>query len=149
LADIADGRPFFAKVIETGSHPGNLDRIASGEADATAVDNVTYAFWCHYRPAAARHVRVLARTPASPAIPFVTSVATAPTTVAILCDALTRLGGEPRTAAARAGLSITGIVDMPAAAYRRLLEYEREAANSAIPSTLKAGGIDDRGEIAA
>jgi hypothetical protein len=24
LADIADGRPFFAKVIETGSHPGNL-----------------------------------------------------------------------------------------------------------------------------
>ena len=29
LADIADGRPFFAKVIETGSHPGNLDRIAA------------------------------------------------------------------------------------------------------------------------
>jgi hypothetical protein len=26
LADIADGRPFFQKVIETGSHPGNLDR---------------------------------------------------------------------------------------------------------------------------
>ena len=26
LADIADGRPFFAKVIETGSHPDNLER---------------------------------------------------------------------------------------------------------------------------
>jgi ABC-type phosphate/phosphonate transport system substrate-binding protein len=133
LADIADGRPFFAKVIETGSHPGNLDRIASGEADATAVDNVTYAFWCHYRPAAARHVRVLGRTPASPAIPFVTSVATAPATVAILRDALTRLGREPHAAAVRADLSITDIVDVPAAAYSRLLEYEREAAELGYP----------------
>jgi ABC-type phosphate/phosphonate transport system substrate-binding protein len=44
LADIAGGRAFFSRVIETGSHPGNLDRIARGEADATAVDNVTYAF---------------------------------------------------------------------------------------------------------
>ena len=133
LADIADGRPLFAEVIETGSHPGNLDRIARGEADATAVDNVTYAFWRHYRPEAARHVRVLARTPPSPAIPFVTSVATPPATMAILRDALTRLGREPHAAAARAGLSITDIVDMPAAAYSRLLEYEREAAELDYP----------------
>jgi ABC-type phosphate/phosphonate transport system substrate-binding protein len=133
LADIADGRSFFSKVVETGSHPGNLDRIARGEADATAVDNVTYAFWCHYRPEAARQVRVLARTPASPAIPSVTSFATPPATVAILRDALTRLGREPHTATARAGLWITGIVDVPAAAYRRLLEYEREAAELGYP----------------
>jgi ABC-type phosphate/phosphonate transport system substrate-binding protein len=133
LADIADGRPFFAKVVETGSHPGNLDRIARGEADATAVDNVTYGFWCHYRAAAERHVRVLARTPASPAIPFVTSVATPPATVAVLRDALIRLGRAPHAAAARAGLAITDIVDVPAAAYRRLLEYEREAAELGYP----------------
>ena len=50
-----------------------------------------------------------------------------PAAVAILRDALTRLGREPHTAAARAGLTITDIVDVPAAAYRRLLEYEREA----------------------
>jgi ABC-type phosphate/phosphonate transport system substrate-binding protein len=133
LADIADGRPFFAKVFETGSHPGNLDRIAHGEADATAVDNVTYAFWCRYRPGAARQVRVLAPTPPSPAIPFVTSAATPPATVAILRDALTRLMREPHTAGARAGLTITDIVDVPAAAYRRLLEYEREAAELGYP----------------
>jgi ABC-type phosphate/phosphonate transport system substrate-binding protein len=133
LADIADGKPFFAKVIETGSHPGNLDRIARGEADATAVDNVTYAFWRRYRPEAARQVRILAQTPPSPAIPFVTSVATPAPTVAILRDALTRLGREPHTAAARAGLGITDIVEVPATAYRRLLEYEREAAELNYP----------------
>jgi hypothetical protein len=47
--------------------------------------------------------------------------------------ALTRLGREPHTATARAGLSITDIVDVPAAAYRRLLEYEREAAELGYP----------------
>jgi ABC-type phosphate/phosphonate transport system substrate-binding protein len=133
LADIADRRPFFAKVIETGSHPGNLDRIAGGEADATVVDNVTYAFWCRYRPEAAPRVRILARTPPSPAIPFVTSVATSAPTVAILRCGLTRLGRDPHTAAARAGLGITDIVDVPAAAYSRLLEYQREAAELGYP----------------
>ena len=96
LADIAAARPFFTKVIETGSHPGNLDRIARGEADATAVDNVTYAFWCHHRPEAARCVRVLASTPPSPAIPFVTSVATPPATVQILRKALDVLAHDAR-----------------------------------------------------
>ena len=62
-----------------------------------------------------------------------TSVATPPATVAILRDALTRLGREPHTAPARAGLSIADIVEVPAAAYRRLLEYEREAAGLGYP----------------
>jgi ABC-type phosphate/phosphonate transport system substrate-binding protein len=128
LAEIAQGRPFFSRVIETGSHPGNLDRISRDEADATAVDCVTYAFWRRYRPQAAEQVRVLARTPPSPAIPFVTSVETPAEIVALLRDALARLGREPGYAAARVGLLITNIVDVPAAAYRQLLDYEREAA---------------------
>jgi hypothetical protein len=53
--------------------------------------------------------------------------------VAILRDALIRLGREPHAAPARAGLTITDIVDVPAAAYRRLLEYEREAAELGYP----------------
>jgi ABC-type phosphate/phosphonate transport system substrate-binding protein len=134
LADIADGRPFFAKVIETGSHPGNLDCIARGEADATAVDNVTFAFWCRYRPEAARQVRILASTPPSPAIPFVTSAATPPATVQILREALDILAHEARHAAARIGLLVTGIVDLPDAAYRALHDYEREAGELGYPA---------------
>jgi ABC-type phosphate/phosphonate transport system substrate-binding protein len=134
LADIADGHPFFAKVIETGSHPGNLDRIARGEADGTAVDNVTYAFWCHYRPGAAREVRVLAPTPPSPAIPFVTSVATPPATVQILRTVLRILVHDARYQAVRAGLLLSDIVDLPDTAYRRLLDYEREAGELGYPA---------------
>jgi ABC-type phosphate/phosphonate transport system substrate-binding protein len=133
LADLAGGRPFFAQVVETGSHPGNLDRVARGEADGTVVDNVTYAFWSRYRPEAARQTRILARTPPSPAIPFVTSVDTPPATVALLRTALRRFAREPRFADVRAGLLITDIVDVPEARYAALLDYEREAAALGYP----------------
>ncbi len=133
LADIAKGRRVFSRVVETGSQPGNLDRIARGEADVTAVDCVTFAFWCRYRQEAAEHVRVLTQTPPSPAIPFVTSAATLPATAALLRDALRRVAREPRFAAVRAGLLIADIVDLPAAAYHRLLDYQREAAELNYP----------------
>ena len=94
LAEIAGGRPFFSQVIETGSQPGNLDRIARGEADATAVDCVTYAFWRQYRPAAAERVRVVAQTPPSPAIPFVTSADTPAATVGLRTRRAARAGTE-------------------------------------------------------
>jgi ABC-type phosphate/phosphonate transport system substrate-binding protein len=134
LAEIAAGRPFFARVTETGSQPGNLDRIARGEADATAVDCVTFAFWSQFRPDAALQVRVLASTPPSPAIPFVTSVAMPPATVEMLRTALRTLIREPRYEAARRGLLLRDIVDLPDAAYRGLLDYEREAAALGYPA---------------
>ena len=133
LADIANGQLFFAKVIETGSHPGNLDRIARSEADATAVDNVTYAFWRRHRPEAARQVRILASTPPSPAIPFVTSIATPAVTVQILRKALSLLAHDACYEAVRAGLLLTDVVDLPDTAYRRLLDYQREAGDLGYP----------------
>jgi ABC-type phosphate/phosphonate transport system substrate-binding protein len=133
LAELAGGRPLFARVIETGSQPGNLDRIARGEADVTAVDCVTYAFWSRHRPDAARATRVLAETPPSPAIPFVTSVATPPATVACLRAALRELARAPRFAAVRAGLLLEDIVEVPEARYAALLDYEREAAALGYP----------------
>jgi ABC-type phosphate/phosphonate transport system substrate-binding protein len=133
LAEIAGGRPFFAQVVETGSQPGNLDRIARGEADATAVDCVTYAFWCRYRPEAARYVRVLAQTRPSPAIPFVTSVATPVPTVEALRAALRRVASERHYAALRDDLLLGDIRDLPDAAYHPLLDYEAAAATLGYP----------------
>jgi ABC-type phosphate/phosphonate transport system substrate-binding protein len=134
LAEIAGGWPLFARAIETGSQPGNLDRIARGEGDATAVDCVTYAFWCRHRPELAQRVRVLAPTPPSPAIPFVTSVATPAPTVAILRAAMRRIVAEERYRPVREGLMLADIVDVPDTSYRALLDYEREAAALGYPS---------------
>jgi ABC-type phosphate/phosphonate transport system substrate-binding protein len=133
LAEIAGGKPFFRVVIETGGHPASLERLIRGEGDVASVDCVTYAFWRKYRPEAAARVRILAKTPPSPAIPFVTSVATPEVTVDLLRTALRILGNEPRYAAVCAGLMITAIEDVPDAAYRGLLDYEREAAELGYP----------------
>jgi ABC-type phosphate/phosphonate transport system substrate-binding protein len=134
LAEIAGGRPFFTATPVTGNHPASLDRMLAGEGDVASIDCVTYAFWRHYRPEAAERVRIIGETPPSPAIPFVTSVATPPATVEILRAALRRIGGEPRYAEVRSGLMIAGIEDVPDAAYRGLLDYEREAAELGYPT---------------
>ncbi len=133
LAEIAGGRAFFREIVVTGSHPASLERLLRGEGDAASIDCVTYAFWRHYRPEAAARVRIVGETPVSPSIPFVTSVATPPKLVEILRSALRRLAREPRHAAARAGLRIADIVELPDSAYRGLLDYEREAAALGYP----------------
>jgi ABC-type phosphate/phosphonate transport system substrate-binding protein len=133
LAEIAGGRPFFRAVVETGGHPASLDRLLRGQGDVASIDCVTYAFWKLHRPEAAARVRIVGETPPSPAIPFVTSVATPPTIVGLWRAALRRVASEPRYAAARAGLMITGIEDVPDTAYRGLLDYETEAAALGYP----------------
>ena len=95
---------------------------------------MTYAFWCRYRPEMAPKVRVLARTPPSPAIPFVASIATPAATVAILRAALRSVVHEERYRAIREGLMLADIVDVPEARYRALLDYEREAAALGYPA---------------
>jgi ABC-type phosphate/phosphonate transport system substrate-binding protein len=136
LAEIADGKPFFRQVIETGGHPASLERLIRGDGDVASIDCVTYAFWKHYRPEAAAQVRILAETPTSPAIPFVTSVTTPTATVDLLRIALRALASEPRYEALRAGLKIAGIADVPDAAYAGLLDYEREAAALGYPELI-------------
>jgi ABC-type phosphate/phosphonate transport system substrate-binding protein len=133
LAEIAGGKPFFRAVIETGGHPASLERLLRGDGDLASIDCVTYAFWRRHRPEAAARVRVIAETPLSPAIPFVTSVATPADVVDLLRHALRTVASEPRYAAARAGLMIAAIEDVPDAAYAGLLDYEAEAAQLGYP----------------
>ena len=133
IADLAGGRPFFGSVEEAHGHPANLDRVAAGEIDATCVDCVTYAFCCRYRDAVRERTRILAATPPSPAIPFVTSAATPPRMVAALRTALARVGSAPEHAEIRAALLLTAISPADEAAYPRLMELEQEAAALGYP----------------
>ena len=132
LADIAGGQPFFARCEETGSQPANLERVAAGEADATCVDCVTYAFNLEHKPHL-RGLRVLAGTPPSPAIPFVTAAATPEPLFRALQAALLRVGSAPEHAAARVGLHIAAITPPEGTDYAVQLRYEAEAAAMAYP----------------
>ena len=128
LADVAGGRPFFARVVETGSHAASMALVQDGGADAAAVDNLTYAFHADHRPAALAGLHVLCATLASPAIPFVTSSATPPDTVAALRRALAIVSQDREFAAVRQSLRLCGILPPQRSDYTLLLRYESDAA---------------------
>jgi hypothetical protein len=54
----------------------------------------------------------------------------------ILRNALHRVATDPRYAAARGGLMISGVEDVPNEAYRGLLDYEKQAAALGYPQLL-------------
>ena len=133
FAPIAGGRPFFGRVIETGSHPASMERVLRGEADAASIDCLTYAFFKDHRPAFVEGLRVLAETPPSPAIPFVTSRQTPSSSVESMRRALLRLARDPRHRPVLDGLRIRTISPAVPEAYGVLLDYERQAADLGYP----------------
>ncbi len=133
LAGIGARAAFFGSITETHSQPGNIQRVAAGEADATCVDCVTYAFFQRHRPAVAEHTRILAATASTPSIPFVTAAATPEPMVTALQAALFRVARAPRWAAARAGLMLADILPPDPAAYAAQLACTQEAAALGYP----------------
>ena len=127
IAEIAHGKPFFASIIETHSQPGNIERVARGEVDASCVDCVTYAFFRRHRPELGNLTRILAATPPSPSIPFVTSSRTPDGIVTLLREALLAVARSETWASARAGLMLRDILPVEPESYEVQLRYEREA----------------------
>jgi ABC-type phosphate/phosphonate transport system substrate-binding protein len=121
-----DGR-FFASVALSGSHPRSLDMVRQGEVDTASVDCLTWAFAAEHAPDLTAGLRVLAETPPSPAIPFVTGLDATPDEIAALRRALAVIGSEPDYARIREGLRLRMIGQVPATAYQSLLDYEAEA----------------------
>ena len=78
-------------------------------------------------------LRVLAETPESPAIPFVTSIATPEDKAARLQTALFRLAADPVHRPILDGLRLRAFTKPEPAAYARLLDYEKQAADLGYP----------------
>jgi ABC-type phosphate/phosphonate transport system substrate-binding protein len=125
--------PFFGSVTETGTHTESLRRVAAGELDVASIDCVTFGFFGDCRPDTVSGLRVLDETPESPAIPFVTSVATPADQVEALRSALLRLATDPARKSVLQGLHIKAITAIEPSAYQRVMDYEREAADRGYP----------------
>lgn len=126
-----EGR-FFGEVLVSGSHVASMAMVASGAADAAAIDCVTFGFAARLRPALTEGLRIMAETPSSPAIPFVTAAATPQATAQRLTQALT--DPAPALAAALQALSIRYIAPPQPEAYDAVLAYEAEASAMGYPT---------------
>ncbi len=101
--------------------------VADGAADVAAIDCVTHALLARHRPRALAGTRMLCRTAAAPAPPFVTRAGAAPELVARLRAALQAAIEDPALAGARADLLLDGIEVLPPRAYRRIRAFARYA----------------------
>jgi ABC-type phosphate/phosphonate transport system substrate-binding protein len=125
--------PFFGSVIESGSHTESIRQVAAGDLDAASIDCVTYGFFSECCPDKVSALRVLDESPESPAIPFVTSIATPPDQIETLRSALLRLANDPSRKPVLRGLWIRTITAVDPAVYERVMAYEREAADLGYP----------------
>jgi ABC-type phosphate/phosphonate transport system substrate-binding protein len=107
--------------------------LQAGGADCASIDCLTYVFAQDYQPEQVAGLRILAQTPASPAIPFVTSDKTDAGTVAVLKRCLLQLSEDPRFGAALSGLRIARIEPAPEGEYSGIMDWEREAADLGYP----------------
>jgi ABC-type phosphate/phosphonate transport system substrate-binding protein len=128
LAPLAGGAPFFADVRVTGAHVASLAAVAVGDSDIAAIDCVTYGLVARHAPERAEGVRILARTPASPTLPFIASLALPETTRALVRETLFEALAARELEDARSTLGILGAEALGPEAYLRVDELERRAA---------------------
>jgi ABC-type phosphate/phosphonate transport system substrate-binding protein len=133
LARIAGGSSFFSSVVMTGGHVASLERLGDRSIDVCSIDNVTWGFFRKFRPIAAKRYRILEETVPSPSLPFITSVDTTESDAIAIAEALHEIMEDPETADIRGTLELAGLSVPDFAAYERLAEYEREAANLGFP----------------
>ena len=119
-----DGR-FFGAIVVTGAHRASLAAVAEGRADAASVDCVTYGLLCRHAPGAVAGLRVLAETPATPALPFITRAGAPPNELAALRAAL----DQPDAALAFAGVTV-----LPDGTYDALSGLAAAAARLGYPT---------------
>jgi ABC-type phosphate/phosphonate transport system substrate-binding protein len=127
LAPIARGRRIFTEVLVTGSHAASLAAVAAGEADIAAIDCVSFGLLARARPDLFDGVAVVARSQATPGLPFVVSAELGGSLTAALRVALFAALSDPGLADDRRTLGLKGAAILTDADYADVAEIERAA----------------------
>jgi ABC-type phosphate/phosphonate transport system substrate-binding protein len=128
VAPLAKGAPFFSSVVVSGSHRRSVELVACGQADLAAVDCVSWAHFRRYDPALTSTLRVLAWSPLSPSLPFITALATDEKSIAALVAALEELTSATALEDVRRDLLLDGAERYRGEGYVDVLRLERQAA---------------------
>lgn len=127
-----DGR-FFSAVVETGGHVASIAAVTAGVADVAAIDCVTYGSLRRFAPDLLVGVRVLARTPAGPGLPFITRASVSDGEVEAMRRVLRAALADPAMEQVRETLALRDIAILSDANYSRLLVFEEEARSMGYP----------------
>jgi ABC-type phosphate/phosphonate transport system substrate-binding protein len=132
VAPHAGGQPFFAAVLETGTHLESLRAVRTGRADLAAIDCVTHGLATLHAPELLEQTRILTMTDATPGLPFVTTPRTEASEMIALRGALTKVAHS--SAAAALGLVNVAVQGLDSYAPVLALEQKAVAAGYAVLS---------------
>lgn len=127
LAPLAKNGHFVSQAIETGGHRKSIAALREDKADFAAIDCVSYALLMRHQPALLFGTRVIAASPPTPSLPYVTARETPDQDLARMRNGLKEALIEPGLAWARDALLIAGAEILPDDAYEIMLAQEREA----------------------
>ena len=113
IAPLADGRPFFGKTIETGTHRASLRALAEDRADICTVDAVCWALASRHDAATTRHLRLIGQTPMTPGLPLICAASRTDDEVAAVRAALAEAITERLDPATRSALMLDGLKILP------------------------------------
>ena len=133
LAPLALGMPMFSEVVVTGAHAASLVAVESGEVDLAAIDCVSFGLILRAAPEFGESIAVIARTPTSPALPFIAAAGLPREAHAAAREALADVLADPTLARVRADLGLIGMSVLPPQAYRRIDELETFAVGLGYP----------------
>jgi len=133
FAPLSEDGKFFSGTVESGAHAASLEMVAQGKADVCATDCVTHALLSRYRPDAVRGLRVLAQSPSTPGLPYVTRATMDEEGVARLRAAVAAAAVDPDLADVREALFIAGMDPMPLSSYARIEEIVQGAHDLGYP----------------
>src|SRR5262245_25059595 len=133
LAPLARGVNFFSEVKTSRSHIGSIEMVSSGGADVAAIDNVTLGLVGRYRPALRSKVRILARSPSAPGLPYVTACGKSKDGIRRLRDSLKAAHDDPAARDTREQLLISGVEVLSDSAYAAIDRFEGDAIAAGYP----------------
>jgi len=109
LAGLVDSdRHFFGSVVISGRHTASLRMVACGEADCAAIDVVSCAYIRRDEPETVAAIRVMARTPLVPGLPFITQGTASDDRLEALRRAVEDMFADPKLASIRTRLLLKG-----------------------------------------
>ncbi len=133
VAAIADGGPFFADSLHTGSHGASMAAVQNGMADLCAVDCITFAIAERLAPDSVKGLSTIGWTAAVPGLPFVTSAGRDDGFVEALRRGLMAAVDDPALAEVRDGLLLEGFAALEPRDYAGILEMEQAAEAAGYP----------------
>lgn len=134
IAPHASRGRFFGEVTFSRGHRASMQAVAAGKADICATDAVCAALARRHLPDLMRELRIVAKSPAAPGLPFITATGTSPQRLAALRKGLAAAMRDKSLASARDALLLDGIEVLDDQAYDRVARIEARAIALGYPT---------------